>query len=510
MPFAAPAAAQAADTSFEAESMTAKTLDPVDKQMWPQSFADATAAGGAAFKYGPNSTASKTVTTDRIAGLTVRARGDQCTGAPNMKVSVDGRSVASFVVSATAWTTYTQAIDVPAGSHAVDVSFDNNYYESGKCNRNLLVDSVTLTAGTVTPPNPTDTTPPVAPSGLSAVAGDGRVTLDWADNADADLAGYEVHRSTTAGTGYMKVTSSPLVSSGFSDLGRTNGTGYHYVVKAVDASGNVSASSAEASAVPASVVTPPPPSGSIVWTADAERAMNEEWAGQSSAGKSWSLTQVTDAAQGSRAYRHDLRKGDTAQDGRARAELGMCLGDEIPGGLAKCPSDRMFKDGQERWIAFQVRFEKWNTTTSDSNNFMQIKPKSGAPPLLMKLRGGKIILSGVSHPSSGSKQEELWSTPWSSNLFGKWLKFELHVKFGRSSSTGFMELYGDVDGDGDNEVTQLMSRKNRHTMRSSDDSSARIGQYTGEGAAREDSLMFSDGYTVATTREAAEANAFRR
>jgi Polysaccharide lyase/Ca-dependent carbohydrate-binding module xylan-binding len=507
IPFAAPSAAQAADLQFEGETMTAMTLDPTDKQMWPQAFSDSSASGAKAFKFGPNSSASKRVTTDATVGLALRARGDQCSGAPSAKVKVDGVEVAAFAVSATAWTTYAQAIDLPAGAHTVDVSFDNNYYESGRCNRNLLVDSLTLSSGTGTTPG-NDTVAPGQPTGLTALAGDGRVTLDWSDNTDSDLAGYDVYRSTTAGTAYAKVTTAPLTSSSYVDLGRTNGTRYYYVVKAVDASGNASAGSSEATAVPASAMVPAP-SASVLWTADAERPTNDEWSSESSADKSYSYTQVADAAQGSRAYRHEIRDGDVSDDGLPRVEVGQCNGNAISGGLAECPANRRFNAGDERWIAFQVRFDQWNATTTATNNFMQMKNNgNGAPPILMKLRSGKLSLSGVSSPSSGSTQETLWSAPWSSDLKGKWLQVMLHIKFGRTSTTGYVELYGDIDGNGTTAMKPLMARKNRHTMRSTGDMWARIGVYRKEVSGT--AVMLHDGYTVATTREAAEASAYGR
>jgi PKD repeat protein len=42
-------------------------------------------------------------------------------------------------------------------------------------------------------------TAPAQPVGLSAVAGNGQVVLDWTDNGEADLAGYRVQRSQGAG-----------------------------------------------------------------------------------------------------------------------------------------------------------------------------------------------------------------------------------------------------------------------------------------------------------------------
>ncbi|HUG64327.1 MAG TPA: S8 family serine peptidase [Gaiellaceae bacterium] len=97
-----------------------------------------------------------------------------------------------------------------------------------------------------------DTTPPAAPSSLTATAGSGSVSLDWADNTD-DFVGYNVYRSTESGLGYEKLNTSSLVgSSHYNDTTVTNGTKYYYVVSAVDASNNESGNSNEASATPTS------------------------------------------------------------------------------------------------------------------------------------------------------------------------------------------------------------------------------------------------------------------
>ncbi|MCE5186939.1 MAG: carbohydrate-binding protein [Planctomycetaceae bacterium] len=97
---------------------------------------------------------------------------------------------------------------------------------------------------------PEDVTAPAAPAGLSALAGDGSITLDWADNGEQDLDGYNIYRSTTHGTGYAKLNSSPLSASNYSDNAVTNGTAYYYAVTAIDTSGNESAFSTEVSGIP--------------------------------------------------------------------------------------------------------------------------------------------------------------------------------------------------------------------------------------------------------------------
>jgi parallel beta-helix repeat protein len=94
-----------------------------------------------------------------------------------------------------------------------------------------------------------DTTPPSAPTGLVATAGDSSVALDWADNTEGDLAGYNVYRSTTSGS-YGAALITGLTASSYTDNTVTNGTTYYYVVTAVDTSSNESAYSSEVSALP--------------------------------------------------------------------------------------------------------------------------------------------------------------------------------------------------------------------------------------------------------------------
>ncbi|MEN8006038.1 MAG: PKD domain-containing protein [Candidatus Krumholzibacteriota bacterium] len=95
-----------------------------------------------------------------------------------------------------------------------------------------------------------DTTPPAAPTGLAATAGDGTVALDWADNGEGDLDGYTVYRSTSSGGPYTALNGSLLTASTYDDNTVTNGTTYYYVVTASDLTGNESADSGEVNATP--------------------------------------------------------------------------------------------------------------------------------------------------------------------------------------------------------------------------------------------------------------------
>lgn len=99
---------------------------------------------------------------------------------------------------------------------------------------------------------PPDTTPPAAPTGLKASAGNASVALDWNDNAENDLAGYNVYRGTASGGPYgTKVNGASLVTdSNYTDATATNGDTYYYVVTAVDGNGNESDYSNAAPATP--------------------------------------------------------------------------------------------------------------------------------------------------------------------------------------------------------------------------------------------------------------------
>lgn len=92
-----------------------------------------------------------------------------------------------------------------------------------------------------------DTTPPAAPAGLVATAGNASATLDWADNTEGDLAGYLVYRRVQGGA--FSLIAEPT-SSKLSDTGLLNGTTYEYYVRAKDATGNLSSNSATVTVTP--------------------------------------------------------------------------------------------------------------------------------------------------------------------------------------------------------------------------------------------------------------------
>ncbi|MBN1766171.1 MAG: hypothetical protein JW860_12995 [Sedimentisphaerales bacterium] len=93
-----------------------------------------------------------------------------------------------------------------------------------------------------------DVTPPSAPTDLTATLDSfNNIELDWDENTEGDLSGYNVYRSTTSGSGYFKLNGSLLVDSEYSDTSVVGGEAYYYVVTAVDTSWNESDNSNEQS-----------------------------------------------------------------------------------------------------------------------------------------------------------------------------------------------------------------------------------------------------------------------
>lgn len=98
-----------------------------------------------------------------------------------------------------------------------------------------------------------DLFPPPVPANLIAVASAGRIDLTWDASAAADLAGYFVYRSIEPGKGYERLNREPLQVQSFADTTVQTGTRYYYLVTALDAEGNESPFSAEATAMPLAV-----------------------------------------------------------------------------------------------------------------------------------------------------------------------------------------------------------------------------------------------------------------
>jgi len=98
---------------------------------------------------------------------------------------------------------------------------------------------------------------PAAPNGLEATGDNGFVLLDWDDNNEPDVNGYNVYRSTTSGSGYARLNDTLSTDSNYldNDANLVLGTTYYYVVTAVDTNGHASDYSDEVSAIPTDYAT---------------------------------------------------------------------------------------------------------------------------------------------------------------------------------------------------------------------------------------------------------------
>ena len=137
LPSPSPTSAPIIGSSLEAENMVIR-----QGYQYPGGnvFSDATASQGKGISLLTNGYLDGQVA-GSFSSIAVRARGDQCNGAPSMIVSVDGNSVLTATVPATSWTDYIASYSAGAGNHTVRVDFTNDS-NPGTCDRNLRLDIV--------------------------------------------------------------------------------------------------------------------------------------------------------------------------------------------------------------------------------------------------------------------------------------------------------------------------------------------------------------------------------
>lgn len=155
-----PSATAANPVSVEAETMS------VSPSFAASSVRDGSASGGVALTLRSPATASKAIALPAKASLVVRARSQRtCGSAPTMDVTVDGKSISTTKVTATAWTDYTTPISIAAGSHSIGIVYASkgwNFF----CIRTLSIDTVTVVdaGATTTSTTPTTTTTTTTPT----------------------------------------------------------------------------------------------------------------------------------------------------------------------------------------------------------------------------------------------------------------------------------------------------------------------------------------------------------
>ena len=139
--------------------------------------------------------------------------------------------------------------------HAGQNEIQLNMRKGGYFSNDIMYDYIRLELTGYVPPTP---------AGLTAIAGNGVVVLNWP--ASSGATSYTVSRSTTSGSGYTAIATNvigPIVGSDVPDATYTdnsvaNGTTYYYVVAAANMNGS-GTNSVEAAATP-SASTPTAPS----------------------------------------------------------------------------------------------------------------------------------------------------------------------------------------------------------------------------------------------------------
>jgi chitodextrinase len=130
-------------------------------------------------------------------------------------------------------------------------------------NRALSAAEIQTDMNTPIGPSGPDTTPPSAPSGLSAAAAGTQINLSWTASSDnVGVSGYQLERCQGAGCTTFAQIATPSGTT-FNDVGLIASTSYSYRVRASDAASNLSGYSAVASATTPTLDTTPPtvPSG---------------------------------------------------------------------------------------------------------------------------------------------------------------------------------------------------------------------------------------------------------
>lgn len=214
-------------------------------------ISDTNASGGKAAELTAPGTASGSVTfASSVTSFSVVARGDQCKGAPQINVLVDGTKYLSKTsVSSTSWSTYTATPSpaLTAGTHTLTITSNNlGSIQKGKqpgCARNLYLDVSNFYGQSVTPTPPTVS---LSASPTAVNAGQAS-TLTWSST----------NANTCAGTGAWNNAS--LATSGSQSTGALNQTSTFNL----SCTGDGGTATASTTVTVSSSTTGPPPAPTV-------------------------------------------------------------------------------------------------------------------------------------------------------------------------------------------------------------------------------------------------------
>ncbi len=123
-------------------------------------------------------------------------------------------------------------------------------------------------------PNPPQL--PAAPTGLVPTATEAGISLDWDNNTESSLDGYNVYRSDSASGSFTKLNTTPLTASAYDDTAAPAGVESFYQVTAVNSAGESAPATTSATRPEPSAEIPAAPTG-LVATAS-EAGVNLDWA----------------------------------------------------------------------------------------------------------------------------------------------------------------------------------------------------------------------------------------
>lgn len=142
------------------------------------------------------------------------------------------------------------ALTGPAAANTT-TNTSGNYTFSGLGNGTYTV-TPSHSGDTFTPANQSVTISGANKTGVNftaTVTQSHTVALSWIASTTTTVTSYNVYRSTTNGSGYVKINSSPVTLLAYTDSNVTNGLTYYYVTTAVDSNGLESSFSNQAAAV---------------------------------------------------------------------------------------------------------------------------------------------------------------------------------------------------------------------------------------------------------------------
>jgi fibronectin type 3 domain-containing protein len=141
------------------------------------------------------------------------------------------------------------------------IAVSANFEQSNSCgsslaagaNCSIIVLFDPSTAGTVSgavtiADNSSTSTQTITLTG-TATAPQYNVTVAWTASTTSGVTGYDVYRSTSSGSGYTMLNSSPVTTTSYADSTVAAGATYYYVTTAVNSSGVQSSYSNQATAV---------------------------------------------------------------------------------------------------------------------------------------------------------------------------------------------------------------------------------------------------------------------